>query len=89
MAIESKDKLVAVKAYARGNAIPLDASSTYETYEEAVAYAASDPTAYEGQMISAKVDGKPKGYILEANPSGSGFVLGQLGVSAVEWEPIE
>lgn len=40
------------KAINRGSAIPLDASSVYFTYDEMAAYAASNPIAYVGQILS-------------------------------------
>lgn len=64
MAIESKDLLVAIKAYSRGNALPLDASSVHDTKEAASTYA-KQPNAYAGQIITAKVNGKYKAYVLQ------------------------
>ena len=59
MAIESKNLLVAIKAYSRGNALPLDASEVHASLADANAYANS-ATAYPGQTIKALVDGKYK-----------------------------
>lgn len=40
------------KAIQRGNAYPLDASSVWYSYDEMAKYAASNPTAYVGQIVS-------------------------------------
>lgn len=64
MAIDSKNLLVAIKAYSRGNALPLDASSVWAAQAEAENYA-TQPNAYGGQIITAKVDGKFKAFILQ------------------------
>ena len=76
MAIESKNLLVAIKAYSRGNALPLDASEVYESLSDATAYANS-ATAYAGQTIKALVDGKYHTYTIQ--PSDSGYQLEEVG----------
>ncbi len=81
MAIESKDLLVAIKAYSRGEALPLDASEVQDSYEEAVNYAAS-ATAYAGQTIKALVNGEYVTYVLQPKASGSGFELSRVGLEA-------
>ncbi len=81
MAIESKDLLVAIKAYARGEALPLDASEVQDSYEAATNYAAS-ATAYAGQTIKALVNGKYVSYVLQPKASGTGFELAEIGVKA-------
>ena len=53
---DSTKLLVAVKAYARGNALPLDNSEVYATKAEAESYAAS-ATAYAGQTIKVLENG--------------------------------
>lgn len=75
--IESKNLLVAVKAYSRGNALPLDASEVQESYAAAETYAKS-ATAYPGQTIKALLeDGKYHTYTLQ--PSDSGYILEEVG----------
>ena len=64
MAIESKNLLVAVKAFSPSNPLPLDARSLWGTKAEAENYA-KQANAYGGQIISAKVDGKFKPFILQ------------------------
>lgn len=64
MAIESKDLLVAIKAFSRATALPLDASSVHGSQELATTYA-KQANAYGGQIITAKVDGKFKAFILQ------------------------
>lgn len=74
--IESKNLLVWVKAMSRGQALPLDASEIYDSYDAAVTYAAS-ATAYAGQTIKALKDGKYVSYVLQ--PSDAGYVLEEVG----------
>ena len=76
MAIDSKQLLVAIKSYARGNAIPLDSSEVYDTLASAKEYASS-ATAYAGQTIKALVNGKYKSYVLQ--PSEGGYTLEEVG----------
>lgn len=79
MAIDSTKLLVAVKAYSRGNALPLDASSVHETLAAAQAYADS-AIAYGGQVITALVDGEYKAYMLQPKAEGTGFNLSPVGI---------
>ena len=77
MAIETKNLLVAVKAYARGNAIPLDSSEVHESIEAAQTYAKS-ATAYAGQTIKVLQNGKYETYVL--NGSKGAYTLDKIGV---------
>lgn len=79
MAIDSTKLLVAVKAYSRGNALPLDASSVHETLAAAQTYADS-AIAYGGQVITALVDGEYKAYMLQPKAEGTGFNLSPVGI---------
>lgn len=79
MTIESKDLLVAIKAFSRGEKLPLDASEVHESLEQAQTYAQS-PTAYAGQTIKVLQDGKYVTYVL--NPFGDNLVLEKVGVDA-------
>lgn len=74
--IDSKNLLVWVKAMSRGQALPLDASEIYDSYEAAQAYASS-PIAYAGQTIKALVGDKYKSYVLQ--PTESGYQLEEVG----------
>lgn len=56
--------LTVVKAYARSAALPIDSSSVWDTKAEADNYA-KQANAYGGQIITAKVDGKFKPFILQ------------------------
>lgn len=76
MAIESKNLVVALKAFSRGNALPLDSKEVWDSYAEAEAYASS-VTAYAGQTIKVLVDGKYKSYVLQ--PSDAGYTLEEVG----------
>ena len=64
MAIDSKNLLVAVKAYSRANPLALDASSVWDSKAEADNYA-KQPNAYGGQIITVKADGKFKAFVLQ------------------------
>lgn len=64
MATDSKNLLVAVKSYSRANPLALDDSSVWSSQEEATNYA-KQPNAYGGQIITAKVSGKYKAFILQ------------------------
>ena len=64
MAIDSKNLLVTVKAFAPANPLPLDSRTLWDTKQEADAYA-KQPNAYAGQIITAKVGGKYKAYVLQ------------------------
>lgn len=79
MAIDSKNLLVAVKAFSRGNPFPIDASSVWETKSEADSYAQA-ANAYGGQIVTALVDDKYKAFVLQ--PSEAGYTLEPIGVDA-------
>lgn len=79
MAYQSNQLLVAVKAYARGNALPLDASSVYESLAEAQSYAQA-ANAYAGQIITVKEGENYNAYILDGE-AGS-YTLTKVGVDA-------
>ncbi len=76
MAIDSKDLLVAVKSFARANALPIDADEVHESLEAAQAYA-QGPTAYPGQTIKALVDGQYVSFVL--NGDTAPFTLSKVG----------
>lgn len=79
MAYQSNQLLVAVKAYARGNALPLDASSVYESLAEAQSYAKA-ANAYAGQVITVKEGDAYNAYIL--NGEAGSYTLSKVGVDA-------
>lgn len=64
MAIDSKNLLVAIKAFSPANPLPLDARSLWESQAGAENYA-KQANAYAGQIITAKVGGKYKPFILQ------------------------
>lgn len=77
MAIESKNLLTVIKANARANKLPLDYTEVWESLAEAKTYL-SNPTAYDGQTIKAKLDdGKYHTYTIQ--PSTEGYVLEEVG----------
>ena len=79
MAIDAKNLVVAAKVYSRGVALPLDASSVYESLGDAQAYA-KNPIAYAGQVITVKEGEKYNAYILDGD-AGS-YTLSKVGVDA-------
>ena len=79
MAIDAKNLVVAAKVYSRGVALPLDASSVYESLGEAQSYA-QNPIAYAGQIITVKEDGKYNPYVLDG--SAGSYTLSKVGVDA-------
>lgn len=80
MALESNQLLVAVKAYARANAIPLDASEVYDSLLEAQTYAKA-ANAYAGQTIKVKNEsGKYDTYVL--NGDAGNYTLDKVGLDA-------
>lgn len=78
MNIDAKNKLVAIKSFARGNALPLDSSEIYDSYEEALEYANS-PTAYVGQTIKVLENGKYHTYVIQ--PFNDGHMLEETGIN--------
>ena len=79
MAIDAKNLVVAAKVYSRGVALPLDASSVYESLGEAQAYA-KNPIAYAGQVITVKEGDKYNAYILDGDAGA--YTLSKVGVDA-------
>ena len=77
MAIDSKNLLVAIKAYSRANPLPLDASEVHDSLAAAQEYAAS-AKAYPGQTIKVLQNGVYETYVLNPNENGLGLTLGQV-----------
>lgn len=66
MAIDSKNLLVWVKAMSRGQALPLDSTEVWNSYDEAAAYAKT-AIAYIGQTVKV-IDGTTvKSYVIDGN----------------------
>lgn len=77
MAIDAKNLVVAAKVYSRGVALPLDASSVYESLGEAQSYA-KNPIAYAGQIITVKEGENYNAYILDGDAGA--YTLSKVGV---------
>lgn len=56
--------IVQIKSLARTEPMPLDASALWDSQAEAESYA-KQPNAYSGQIITAKVGGKYKAFVLQ------------------------
>ena len=52
--VNAGNKMGLSNAITRDNGIPLDLSSVYDTYEDAVVYAATKAIAYQNQVIAAE-----------------------------------
>jgi len=79
MAIDAKNLVVAAKVYSRGVALPLDASSVYESLGEAQSYA-KNPIAYAGQIITVKEGENYNAYILDGDAGA--YTLSKVGIDA-------
>lgn len=79
MAIDSKNLLVAVKAYAPANPLPLDARELYESLEAAQTYAKA-ANAYAGQTIKVLQNDKYETYVL--NGETGSLTLDKVGLDA-------
>lgn len=75
---ESTKLIVQMKALARTESMPLDASSIWDSYQEAQTYIKA-ANAYGGQIITVKVDDTYKAYILQ--PSEGGYQLQEVGAN--------
>lgn len=77
--LDSKQLLVALKAYSRANALPLDSTEVWDSMDEALNYV-QQANAYAGQTIKVLVGDTYKSYNLY--PTESGYELKEVGVSA-------
>lgn len=59
-----KELLTVVKSYSRANPLSLDSTALWGSQGEAETYA-KQPNAYAGQVITAKVNGKYKAFVLQ------------------------
>lgn len=59
-----KELLTVVKSYSRANPLSLDSTALWDSQEAASTYA-KQPNAYAGQIITAKVNGKYKAFVLQ------------------------
>lgn len=79
MAIDSKNLLMAVKAFSRANPLPLDASEIHDSLSAAETYLKS-AKAYPGQTIKVLQDGKYETYVLNPAEDGLSLTLGKVTV---------
>ncbi len=59
-----KELLTVVKSYSRANPLAIDSTALWGSRGEAETYA-KQPNAYAGQIITAKVNGKYKAFVLQ------------------------
>jgi hypothetical protein len=83
-------------SYKRGNPIPLDKSAVWYNYDLMAAYAASDPTAYVGQILSLveEENNLSKAYIIlntagTLQEIGSGVLENNINSILLRLDPIE
>ena len=48
----------------RGNGVPLDITSVYDSFDKAIIYAATDPVAYEGQLVAVTENNETIVYVI-------------------------
>lgn len=60
----NKNKMDFSNAMIRGNGIPLDATEVYNSLNAAIKYAATDPVAYEGQLLAVTENGDTNVYVI-------------------------
>ena len=70
--INAGNKMGLSNTITRDNGIPLDASSIYASYNDAVIYAATKAIAYEGQIIAVTENGDTTVYVI--TPASQGTV---------------
>ena len=76
--IEYQNLLVAVKSFARAQALPLDRDEVWESLSAAEEYMQS-PTAYAGQTIKVLMgDGKYRAYTLQPSTGGLGLEMEEI-----------
>ena len=66
------NKMDWTNAMIRGNGIPLDYYSVFDSYNNAVVYAANNPVAYEGQVLAVTENGDTIVYVV--TPASQGTV---------------
>ena len=71
-------------ALTRLSGVPVDVTEVYDSYAKAVEYAAINPVAYEGQVISVTAEGDTTVYVITPAPQGK-YLVGE-GDSAVEYD---
>ena len=58
------NKMDWTNAMIRGNGIPLDIYSVFDSYEDAVIFAATNAVAYEGQVLAVTENGDTTVYVI-------------------------
>lgn len=61
-------------AMLRGNGVPLDITEVYDSFAAAVEYAARNPVAYEGQLLSVTENGDTTVYVITPAVQGTYFI---------------
>lgn len=67
----NKNKMDFSNAMIRGNGIPLDATEVYNSLNAAIKYAATDPVAYEGQLLAVTENGDTNVYVIGPKSQGT------------------
>ena len=66
-----KNKMDFSNAMVRGNGIPLDITEVYNSLNAAIQYAATDPVAYEGQLLAVTENGDTNVYVIGPKAQGA------------------
>lgn len=80
--IEQVNAMTMPKGIQRGNPFPLDVSSVWYSYDAMAAYAAQNPTAYVGQILSLVEGGKSTAYLIN-NEAGDLVKIGSGSGAAI------
>ena len=65
------NKMDWTNAMIRGNGIPLDIYSVFDSYNKAVAFAANNAVAYEGQILAVTENGDTTVYVITPASQGT------------------
>lgn len=76
MNLQSNQLLTVAKAFSRGNDLPLDESSVFDSLEELQNYADTNPTAYDLQFVTVRNGEEVDGYILSKQEDGKFELVG-------------
>lgn len=73
---DKKNKMDFSNSMIRGNGIPLDITEVYNSLNAAIVYAASNPVAYEGQLLAVTENGDTNVYVIGPKSQGTVTIEG-------------
>lgn len=74
---DKKNKMDFSNSMIRGNGIPLDITEVYNSLNAAISYAASNPVAYEGQLLAVTENGDTNVYVIGPKSQGTVTINGK------------